>query len=746
VYSKDVSSIVTQGWFCWNGGSPNTVAGAGYTVAPNNMIVTGVDSSSSRYVGLTVNRPVADTSLYAFHGLGTTSSYVMLTKDGIYFPNVINVSNVSVSPTEGVGAGLCPVSSLLPMPGTVKGAVGCRPAAEASTAPYSRFFFPSYDGARSTTLRGITIAPQSTELLSVSGQVSSSASTQEFDILNCYVPQIGTVPRIVYTAQKLSSMCSPVLTTADIDKDGRGDFVLGDGVYRQDSGASIVSTGLLAQYGLSEVVDVNSDGNPDIITLTDTVLQQLMSNPGLYTIGQGQNLSVQSVSCSYDDPSKSLTVATFAQSAHPDNTYFQASYVTTPDVSGTVASGSDKNPVKYFSVSKSSTYNVSVIVTDASTGETAYGYCNPTLTVSQSACIGCELPTPSNEGCTLGLNNGDGGFNYMNSLSQHKWIVSGEGTSLTGSSVKFSNPVTLTHGVSCSQSSLTMEVKFRYASMLASGRADFMLMQDAGYTPVPTGYFYVNVSGGTLKLYANGRTEGPVVVYTSNDPTQWITVSVAVDRSTGTQTVSINGTAIAQMSTANVADGGFSVVQINGDVNLEVDQVNLINAGGGTVKVLNVSQENMLQAVVPLKSCKSAADLYNEVGYDPHANSAARNGSMTHIKQYCDILNGGCDYGALNAAVRINANCYSEAYQYCVQVVYPFEQGNADQFANGINTQQTGMDGASVCSTILMSTTVTNSVVAPVLRSIWTAIILPNWLIIAVVLLFVVLIAAVRRR
>jgi hypothetical protein len=722
----------------------------GSPVADRTTYQSGIDSAGKRFILFNYkigNRYVGNPS--AANEFTTTMGFSE--RSGLFFPHLTNVLNVSDLFTWVYGGNDVCLNITSNSVGS-----GCRPVvwdayanteANQNVVPVKIEGYSMSSSNSNLVLRNILSGPVSrVDTISSSGE----SSVGSYDIMDCYRYSRGQ-SMIVATATKNTDFCTSRLSAGDADADGRTDYVTSEGIYKQENGLKLVNG--INNFGYGAMLDLNSDGYGDYLSITPYELKLVTSVPSLTTITPGSNLSVQSLSCIYDDSTRSLTVNPIGvTSQNPDKTYFQASYTTSPNV-GIDHSGSTLEPQKTFTLISSATYNVDMIATDVVTGEHAYASCSISSTVSAPIWANSTgFNGDSTGACAIGYNNIDGGFNYVDAVTSHNWVTNTNGGSivLTGSSAKMlpsgDNSISLTHTLGCDKSSLSMEAKFKYDDTTNSQRSDFMLQQDSGYSPTPTGYFYSIVSGGIMKIYAVSGTEGPLQIYTSDNPTNWTTVKVVVDRVLGKQSYYVNGVGMLTTDVTNLANGQFSVVLLNGNANLEVDYIQVGEASGSSIIVQNATQEEMGRAVVNLAQCKTAAEVYDAQGYDPHSNSTQRIALMAHVKAYCDTISGGCDYSKLNTAIRINSNCYSEAYQYCVQVVYPREQGNDDAIAAGIPTQQTGADGASVCAGVLTTSAGANRIVVPIFNSIWKNIIVPNWYYIAAVLAFLILLAAIRRK
>jgi hypothetical protein len=94
----------------------------------------------------------------------------------------------------------------------------------------------------------------------------------------------------------------------------------------------------------------------------------------------------------------------------------------------------------------------------------------------------------------------------------------------------------------------------------------------------------------------------------------------------------------------------------------------------------------------------------------------------------------------LQNVVKYNSACYKEAYDYCLYISFP-------ETAGDIASKQKGINGATACSAVLLSSQTYNGIARPILSIIWTMLVAnPVILLLMAIIVLIAIVVAAKRR
>lgn len=681
-----------------------------------------------------------------FDGNGGASldTPVRISSEGTSHPLLFNVSNVNATSTNHVanyGAYVpCAVITV-----GLTGA-GCRPYASFTTGTGFNIFPPAFDSQANYVDPFLLVG--SVQKIAYYSNVATAVSS-DYTEYSCYGGLFGSLERISGTVNN-EAYCPKSIATFDVNNDGIDEVVSASGIFRTEGSAKIMDFPNPASTTAVTVADVNSDFYGDIELVTPLLLKVIVSNPSI-SLAQTAHLQMASIACSVDDSTSTVSVIPVGVGAqHPGALTFSAAVTSLPGsapYSATIPA--DTNAEKSISLPLvSGAYTITMTVRDPlATPE--IGSLDAITLVSKSCNVSVVAPivpvdvgnTPS---CTVGVNNVDGDFNWVGTVDdiRYNWLL-GLGSSrptLASSALPLSTTTDVIHGLECGDAGLQVDLRMKAAA--GAGTKIFIDMTDGvsvggnAQTSVVVGG--LEIQNGFLNAYTDTGLVSLGVMSTSYE-----NVTLIFDVASQKFTVSVNGAPIGEFNWASIASGKFIGVEVHQLTTTGgTTTIDYIHTKGtqGLVRDTNVGNTAKYTG---LANCLRSQ--YSDTGYDPHN----RNTSYAHISEYCagiatDSGNTFCSYTDLQNAIKYNSDCWNEAYQYCVQVSYPKSQGSDLGVTSVV---QSGLDGASVCGSILGITTTTDRIAVPAASSVWGILTTANnWMYVVGIFVVIIIVGTLRRK
>jgi hypothetical protein len=487
-----------------------------------------------------------------------------------------------------------------------------------------------------------------------------------------------------------SGVCPYSLAAQDVDGNGLSELVTAKEVVSSDGAITSLSGGSVS--GSSVVVDVNADSYADLIYVTLTGLKARLSVPSAMALVSTET-RVGGVRCTYSTSENKITaIATQVSAVNPNSLLFSGEVRRDGQVVGTV-SATQSNFIEFSPSSGGGQYQMKVIVEDTQEASIASATCNVTVPSTVSVV---------NETCSLVP---DGEFNFA-TFSGTKWFTNilssrapGSFPALSGGIAKFTSPLqSISHALSCKAAALSVNIGLVDMATPTGTVTVSMLDEGIDGTSVDVAsVLLVHQSG----LWASDSTGSPVFVGAVGSGSHNITIVLYVDQQK--YTVSLDGVGLKTLNFMNVARGAYSGVAVTGGSSgqLNVDFIKTSGSGAQRDLVVTTGKES-------LKGCVMNATYNGTTAYYEHVLSYCAN-TLTKKAYGFDTV---CNADALMAAVKYNSECYKEAFNYCIDQTYPLDILKDSSGARG-------MDGATVCSTLLTGGGLLDKIVTPIWSVLW---------------------------
>jgi len=507
-----------------------------------------------------------------------------------------------------------------------------------------------------------------------------------------------------------------------------GVFSLNDGVMLNALNGDTTTT--------VESLDTSSDTYGDYITLTGTVLQDLLSNQT--NVAYGGTLSAYNLSCKALSDGSVAAAVSEAKSPHPLNTIFSGTLSSGAGGGPVVATAQSGDGVFNFGVQQAGAYMVSASMTDTVTGNS---YASIATCVAQG--VGpIAQPAPPATACSI---DPEGVFTFIDAMSVHHWTLSGasqepqkNGQYIT---VVANSGFRMDHAVTCSAAKFIVDINVS-SSAASSWRLDVV---DANANVIA----YVSVHDGSLYV-SNGASELKIMPMN----TAFRDIALAIDFSQGSSSVSVDGVQVTDGQALEASNPG-NIAFISYKSSAGAQPIVWIKTASGTS-----AQKSLPPGDIALSRCVDVSDrnfTAQPVGGGANATLARLTSTLfPNIDAYCKTLPGHangapCTYGDLQNAITRNSVCYHEAYMYCVYKTYGAVDPNSNaQLQTKLNNLGTsGLSGATVCTAALGGQVGVSGFAVPIIGTIWalfTSTVTGTLVLIILVFILVISLAVWARR
>ena len=572
--------------------------------------------------------------------------------------------------------------------------------------------------------------------------VSPSGNSTGYNEYSCYVG--GTSKSFGWTQRE--EYCPGSIATAEL-VDGSSAIVSPSGIFGYNQ--HVASFAGATSKSVAVVQDMTSSTYTGVITLSETLLRNMVSRIPVQTITTSEALSIGSVDCVFDVDSETVIATAYGVTAPFKNrVQFQAAYVT--DTGETGSDISSFLQVRRLPARTTGTYTVTVRALDTVSK----------AQVEKSCSVGAVVQTPEKlpAVCTLGDNNIEGSFNFVDTtVEKNGWVLGANTQTLlvNGNYLVFKQTPgyqgQLLHPLTCDYQRLRAEVKLRPPQTSDTGATTFSVMArsfaSTSSAIVPMGMVTVVKSDAApfVTVYAQSST-GDFLVYASNSSTmKWMTIGVSVDRLTSKMAIDVtpegeNMTGPLEYDVKNVAAGQFAGIMVGGSNEYYLDYVKVTTLSGISIASMTEAQKVRQSAAVrylkndPNDATVGCQDIRQAEGYNKDSRL-----TFDHVNAYCNsVANtadhqnnpGYCTFSDLQEIVMVNSNCYLEAYAYCVNVTYSKTAGFSDSGLKSLtNTQEIDMstlpaesaggEGAGVCMSTLGISVVMSRQALPFMNVMW---------------------------
>ncbi len=536
------------------------------------------------------------------------------------------------------------------------------------------------------------------------------------------------------------NVCFDNLFTFDATGNGVDEVLTPDGVLVTSINGYIKEVTGISDLAVPVAVDYSSDKRFDLLFVTGTSLKTLTSKSDLVFSRSESALNVSKVECSFN-PSTNVISASVSGLSAPNlegysgvfNLYTDGVFLKTSGYLGKVLSTD-------FKLSRSGEVVVEYVLSYPGE-ESVSNYCVSNLVVTVE-----ENETEDNirEGlCSLGLG---GEFNYLESPLEYGWDSQKGSFTMTGSQYSPSGDGYLSAEIDCDASYLVAETKF---SVSNRGAIAFTLIDEQEFIRstilIEDGKLYVDDWSSDAYVSAGFVAGTSYILKVTQDSDLQTYDVVIMDNSD--QIIYSDAHSIPNI---NLQSGKvFGSFIINNYVGKNyVDYVRLLGAG----EFISSEQTGEERDLDFLKNCVSPSKRdFDEVppGY-LNLNETERRQVYRNVQLYCASSSddGQCGFTQLASVVRKNPDCWSEAYLYCLDVTYRSDP-DADDYKDDLEQYnlKAGLDGATVCGTVLSTSSGVEAILAPIFNSFWR-VIRHNWLlsILSVFILVIAVVVYAKRR
>lgn len=579
----------------------------------------------------------------------------------------------------------------------------------------------------------------------------SSLSSDGYTELGCYVPSLTGLSKIGGSVIDIIE-CPAQLLSSDVDRDGTDEIVLSRGMYEYLSGEKIVNFNQPEGSSFG-IVDFTSDSFLDVVFVTSNNIRHITSIGDLNVQFAGE-LGLQTLACVYDSNSGEVTASFIGVSTeHPDSLTYSGDLYEEGNAVKIASVGAQSSAEITFSPRSTGVHEINGFVQDTISGERVGQTCIFTVGSLPASQVITYANISTDLSCSIAP---AGEFNYDSSVQSYDWFIDQNRAEplLDGSKATFNKQdINMLHGLACEdpEMSATLRVKPTTSTnyKLIIQAEDWGSGSHTG-SGIATDWTIENIGGLWIygqELWVWDDGDSPRKILDELSITEFSELKLTFDRNANQYTVSLNDVVI---ETVNLWNGNFKgaysgVIMRSLEGLTYVDYIRTTGLTGSAEEILLPGQVSDEVLRYTLANCRQ--DMIDE-DFRNFTENPVGNVSHPAIDAWCDSkgIDTGeqtiCEFEQLKEAVRINPDCYQEAFTYCVEVTYPltagFQDPNKIQNENMRTEQGVDLNGAAACSIALQTQSASSSIFSPLWNLMWSGTLANP--IFAMVLIFVLVI------
>jgi hypothetical protein len=251
------------------------------------------------------------------------------------------------------------------------------------------------------------------------------------------------------------------------------------------------------------------------------------------------------------------------------------------------------------------------------------------------------------------------------------------------------------------------------------------------YSGISTDWITENIGGlwffgNEIWVWDDG--DSPRKIVDNFNPGVFYEVELAFNRESSVYTVAVDGVVIEEVNLWNGQFKGeyIAVIARSLEGTTYVDYIRTQGLTGAAEEILLPGQVSDEVLQYSLSNCRE--DLTDE-DFRNFTQNPIGNVSYENVNSWCNNVGTDtgeqtiCEYSDLRDAVRINPDCYQEAFTYCVEVTYPltagFQDPNDVEHENIRSEQGVDLNGAAACSIALQTQAAGDSLLSPLWNILW---------------------------